>query len=139
MREALRSGSLAGIAMIPFAAVFRARGLRINEYGRKTLELVVGQVPPRLHDALTFVQHLVISWILAVPILLVLRGVEDRRRAALLGMAYGAAMYALLNAWALPLAFGDPAPWRLGFDVVYPSLVVHLVYGAVLGWLATKR
>ena len=57
----------------------------------------------------------------------------------LLGMAYGAAMYALLNAWALPLAFGDPAPWRLGFDVAYPSLVVHLVYGAVLGWLATKR
>jgi hypothetical protein len=48
-------------------------------------------------------------------------------------------MYVVLNAWALPLAFGDPAPWRLGFDVVYPSLVVHLVYGAVLGWLATKR
>lgn len=139
VREALRSGSLAGIAMIPFAAVFRARGLRINEYGRRTLALIVGDVSPRVHDALTFVQHLVISWMLAVPLLLLIRGTDDRRRATMLGTAYGAALYVLLNACALPLAFGDPAPWRLGFDVVYPSLVVHLVYGAVLGWLAPRR
>ena len=139
VRETLRSGTLAGLAMIPFAAVFRARGLRINEYGRKTLELVVGDVPPGLHDVLTLVQHVVISWILAVPFLLVVRGVRDRGRAALLGAAYGAAMYLLLNAWALPVAFGDPTPWQLGFDTVYPSLVVHLVYGTALGWLASKR
>ena len=48
-RETLRSGTLAGLAMIRFAALFRAFGLRINEYGKKTLELVVGDVAPPLH------------------------------------------------------------------------------------------
>lgn len=139
VREVLRSGTLAGLAMIPFAAVFRARGLRINEYGRKTLELVVGDLPPRLHDVLTLLQHLVISWILAVPLLLLLRPVRDRPLAVLAGTAYGAGLYVVLNAWALPLAFGDPAPWRLGFATVYPSLVVHLVYGSSLAWLADRR
>ena len=36
-RASVRAGTAAGLAMIPFAAVFRARGLRVNEYGRKTL------------------------------------------------------------------------------------------------------
>lgn len=137
--KAVRTGTVAAIAMIPFAAVFRARGLRINEYGRKTLDLVVGDVPPRVHDALTFVQHIAIGCAFAVPYFVVAGGLRDRRGGVLLGLACGGAMYALLNAWALPLAFGDPTPWRLGFDVVYPSLVVHLVYGAVLGWLATRE
>jgi hypothetical protein len=48
--EALRSGTLAGLATIPFAALFRAFGLRINEHGRKTLALVVGDVAPPLHN-----------------------------------------------------------------------------------------
>ena len=138
VRDSLRAGTLAGLAMIPFAAAFRASGLRINEYGRKTLSLLVGDVSPRMHDVLTFAQHLVISWIFALPLLWLLRGVGDRRIAVAAGMIYGAAMYAVLNAWLLPAAFGDPAPWRLGFDTVCPSLVVHLVYGATLGWLARR-
>jgi len=122
--------------MIPFAALFRARGLRINEYGRKTLELVVGDVAPPLHLALTLVQHLLISWAAAVPLLLVLRGIERRVLRVGVGTLYGAAFYVAVNSFALPLWFGDPTPWQLGLATVVPSLVVHLVYGAVVGLAA---
>ncbi len=136
IRDALWSGTLAGIAMIPFAAVFRAHGLRINEYGRKTLELLVGVVPSPWHDLLTLVQHLIISWVVAVPLILVFRRVPERRVRVVVGALYGAVFYAAMNSLALPLAFGDPTPWTLGFRTVYPSLVVHLVYGIVVGLAA---
>lgn len=136
IREALRTGTVAGLAMIPFAAVFRASGLRINEYGAKTLALLVGEVAGPVHVLLTFAQHLVISWIASVPLLLAVSRVSSRRDRSLLGLAYGAAFYVAVNSLALPLAFGDPTPWQLGFETVYPSLVVHLVYGFVVAVLA---
>ncbi len=131
--EAIRAGTMAGVAMIPFAAVFRARGLRINEYGRKTLELVVGAVPSPLHEVLTFVEHLLVSWILALPAVPVLRRLPGRGTRLLGGALYGGGLYVGLNSLALPFAFGDPTPWTLGWPTVAPSLVVHLVYGVVLG------
>lgn len=136
VREALRAGTFAGVAMIPAAAVFRARGLRVNEYGRKTLELLVGEIAPPFDVLLTFVQHLVISWIAALPLLVVLGRFADRRARLLVGTAYGAGFYVVMNSFALPIAFGDPTPWTLGFETVYPSLTIHLIYGAVLGWAA---
>jgi hypothetical protein len=129
IREALRSGTIAGLAMIPFAAVFGAFGLRVNEYGRKTLELLVGEVVPPVHYLLAVIQHLVISWFAAVPLLLLMGSIADQRARLLAGAVYGAAFYAAVNSLALPFAFGDPTPWELGFDTVYPSLVVHIVYG----------
>lgn len=135
--EALRSGTIAGLAMIPFAAVFRFCGLRINEYGRKTLELLVGDVAPPLHVLLTLVQHLVISWVVAVPLLWLVRGMGDRRARVLVGTTYGAAFYVAVNSFALPFAFGDPTPWALGFGAVYPSLVIHLVYGFAVALTAS--
>lgn len=134
--EALRSGTLAGLAMVPFAALFRAVGLRINEYGRKTLELVVGNVAPPLHYALTLAQHLLISWVVAVPLLWLLARIDGRRTRVLVGALYGAAFYVVVNAWALPLYFGDPTPWALGMETVVPSLAIHLVYGVVIGLIA---
>ncbi len=135
--------SLAGLAMIPFAAAFRARGLRVNEYGRKTLELLFGEVGPPLDVLLAFAQHLVISWLAAVPLLVFFsRGrawAGDRRARMLLGAAYGAGFYVVLNSFALPVAFGDPTPWALGLETVYPSLTIHVVYGAVLGAMARAR
>ncbi len=133
---ALRSGTVAGLAMIPFAAVFRRAGLRVNEYGRKTLELLAGDVAPPLHYLLTFLPHMVISWLAAVPLLLLLRGRAERRVRLLGGALYGAAFYVAINSLALPLAFGDPTPWQIGFATVYPSLVVHVVYGVALAWSA---
>jgi hypothetical protein len=129
VREALRAGTVAGLAMVPFAATFRFFGLRVNEYGRKSLELLVGQVPPPVHLALTLVMHLVISWLAAVPLLLLLRRIADRRTRLLTGLAYGAVFYVAVNSLALPFAFGDRTPWELGFATIYPSLVIHLVFG----------
>lgn len=137
LREALRAGTLAGLAMIPFAAVFRASGLRINEYGAKTLVLLVGEVAGPVHLLLTFAQHLVISWVASLPLLLAVGRVARRRDRGLIGLAYGAAFYVVVNSLALPIAFGDPTPWQLGFETVYPSLVVHLVYGFVVAILAS--
>ena len=136
IREGLRSGTIAGLAMIPAAAVFRARGLRVNEYGRKTLELLVGEVAPPFDFVLTFAQHLVISWIAALPLLAVLERIVGRRTRVLVGAAYGAGFYVVMNSLALPIAFGDPTPWTLGITTVYPSLTIHLIYGAALGWTA---
>jgi uncharacterized membrane protein YagU involved in acid resistance len=135
-RETLRSGTVAGLAMMPFAAVFRMFDLRINEYGRKTLELIVGVVSPQLHNVLNFAQHMIISWIAAVPLLMLLANITGRRARILAGVVYGGVFYVALNSLALPLAFGDPTPWTLGFSTVLPSLVVHVVYGAVVAWMA---
>ena len=137
--DALWSGTIAGLAMIPFAAVFRAKGLRINEYGRKTLALLVGEVSPPAHTGLTLIQHMVISWVAAVPLLLVLRDVPARSTRVTVGAMYGAVFYVAVNSLALPWAFGDPTPWTLGVDTVYPSLVVHLVYGIGVGLAARYR
>lgn len=122
--------------MIPFAAVFRGVGLRINEYGNKTLELVVGDITGPAHYALTFVQHMVISWFAALPLLLCLGLLARKRDRVLAGGVYGAGFYVVVNSLVLPLAFGDSTPWQLGFETVYPSLVVHLVYGIVVALLA---
>ena len=135
-RDALRSGTIAGLAMIPFAALFQFLGLRVNEYGRKALGLLLGELPPPLHYLFTFALHIVISWIAAAPLLLVLDRFVDRRVRVFVGFLYGAAFYAVVNSLALPIAFGDPTPWELGFATVYPSLVVHLVYGTVVALAA---
>jgi uncharacterized membrane protein YagU involved in acid resistance len=71
-----------------------------------------------------------------VPLLLLLRGIADRRVRMLAGAVYGAAFYAAVNSFALPFVFGDPTPWRLGFATVYPSLVIHLVYGLAIALVA---
>jgi uncharacterized membrane protein YagU involved in acid resistance len=122
--------------MIPFAAVFGSLGLRVNEYGRKTLDLLVGDVVRPLHYVLGFVQHLVIGWLAAVPLLLLLRGIAGRPARLLAGTVYGASFYVAINSFALPFAFGDPTPWGLGFATVYPSLVIHLVYGLAIALMA---
>lgn len=145
VREAIRSGMLAGLVMIPAAASFRARGLRVNEYGRKTLDLLVGDVAPPFDLVLSLAQHLVISVLAALPLLLLLERlfackvewIAERRTRVFVGTAYGAGFYVAMNSLALPIAFGDPTPWTLGFETVYPSLTIHLIYGAVLG--ATAR
>jgi uncharacterized membrane protein YagU involved in acid resistance len=139
IREAVRTGTAAGLAMIPFAAAFQRLGLRVNEYGRKTLGLFVGDVSPPVHYLLTFLQHLAISWVVAVPLLLLLGRFPGRRDRILVGLAYGAAFYVAVNSLALPLAFGDPTAWQLGWAVVYPSLFIHLVYGATVAALARSR
>lgn len=138
-REAVRAGLLAGLAMIPFAAVLRAQGLRVNEYGRKTLALLVSNEGPMAHGLLVFVQHLFISVLAAAPLIGILVSIRSRAVRVLVGTLYGALFYACVNAWALPRLFGDPLPLELGFEVVYPSLLIHVVYGFVLGYATRSR
>jgi uncharacterized membrane protein YagU involved in acid resistance len=103
---------------------------------KQTLGLLVGDTSPAVHYLLTFLQHLAISWVVAVPLLLLLGRFSRERDRLLVGLAYGGAFYVAVNSLALPLAFGDPTPWRLGFAVVAPSLWIHLVYGFTVAWLA---
>lgn len=127
--DALCAGTIAGVAMIPFGLVFRSLGLRINEYGPKTLALVFGEVHGAMLVLLALIQHFLISWVLAVPLLMLLDGIAGRGPRVLIGAAHGVAAYVVVNTVALPFAFRDPTPWSLGFRTVYPSLVVHVVYG----------
>ena len=135
VREVLLNGTLAGLAMMPFGAAFRSAGLRINEYGPKTLALLVGDLDLPWAGVAGFAQHMVISWGAALPFSLAAPRSTERFASLWWGAAYGAAFYVAVNSLALPLFFGDPTPWALGAAVVLPSFVVHLVYGAVLGAL----
>jgi hypothetical protein len=135
--EMLRSGTLAGLAMMPFGIAFRAAGLRVNEYGPKTLALLVGELAPPLSTVAGFLQHMAISWGAAVPLLVVVDALATRRARASLGAAYGASFYVAVNSLALPMAFGDPTPWELGLATVLPSLTVHVIYGIAVA-LATR-
>ncbi|HKJ00242.1 MAG TPA: hypothetical protein VKB51_17345 [bacterium] len=129
IRETLRSGSIAAVAMMPFGLAFRALGLRINQYGPAVLEVVFGPLPAAPRLALMPLEHFLIAWTVAVPLLLMLRRLRDRRTAVVLGAGYGVAFYMAVNSLALPWLFGDLTPWQLGVATVVPSLSVHLVYG----------
>lgn len=125
LKESVRSGTIAALAMMPAGLLFKALGLRVGHYGPKLAEWLFGE-PTR---ALLFAQHIVLGWVSALPLLWLLPRVRGLRARLALGTLYGAAYYIALNSLALPWFFGDPTPWQLGVDVVYPSLLVHLVFG----------
>ena len=52
------------------------------------------------------------------------------------GLLYGLAYYVAVNALALPWLFDDAFPWQLGWSTIYPSLVVHLVFGVSIALTA---
>ena len=130
--EALRSGTIASIVMMPFGLFFKWAGLRVGHYGPKLGEFLFGVQPEPLMQVLLLIQHLVIGWLSAVPLLLFWLWRSPREIRLADGLVYGAMYYVLVNAFALPLVFGDPFPWQLGWAYVYPSLIVHLVFGLSL-------
>ena len=130
MLEALRSGSIAAIAMIPFALLFSALGMRINEFGRKVIQLLFSDFSPGIQFALFVIEHFVLSWFFAIPLLLLLKFFRRRISYLFLGIVYGAIFYILINSLLLPALFSQSTPWKLGFTkTILPSLVVHIVYG----------
>ena len=132
LKEALWSGTIASFVMIPFGLLFKALGLRVGHYGPKLGEFLFGLGPAPWMQVLLFVQHLVIGWLSAIPLLLFWRWSSPRPVHLSDGLLYGALYYAAVNALALPAIFGDAFPWQLGWSYVYPSLVVHLVFGLSL-------
>ncbi|MBT9457948.1 MAG: hypothetical protein IV097_15115 [Burkholderiaceae bacterium] len=126
--EALRSGTLASLAIMPLGWLFRALDLRIGHYGPKFAALYMSDPQP----AWLFAQHLLIGWVSALPLLwMLLRGL-GAQRPLLTGAVYGAIYYVLVNSLILPLYFADPLPWQLGWKTVAPSLLGHMAYGWVI-------
>ena len=129
LKETIRSGTIAAIVMMPFGFLFKALDLRVGHYGPKLGEFLFGLQPQPWMQGLLLVQHLVIGWLSAIPLLLFWKSTFPRPVSVTDGLLYGALYYLTINAFALPLSFGDAFLWRLGWLYVYPSLVVHLVFG----------
>lgn len=132
--EAVRSGTIASLVIVPLSPLFKALGLRIGHYGPKFAGLFIDDPQPWM----LFVQHLVIGWISALPLLAILARTGAARWPLVAGAAYGAAYYVLVNSLALPIYFGDPTPWQIGWSTIYPSLIGHIVFGASIG-LTSRR
>lgn len=132
--ESIRSGSIASLAIVPLSPMFKAAGLRIGHYGPKFAGLFVYDPQPWM----LFVQHIVIGWISALPLLLILTGTVARQWPVLAGAIYGAAYYVAINSLALPVYFNDPLPWQLGAATVLPSLIGHVIFGAMIGWSSRR-
>jgi uncharacterized membrane protein YagU involved in acid resistance len=131
----LRAGTIGGLAMIPVGLMIRhGFGGAVNVYGELVVESVLGRVVPWA----LFAQHMLISWIFAIPVVLLLQG-WTARAALVAGYAYGAGIWLVVNSLALPFLFGRPTPWQMGWRAIWPSLTVHIVYGAVTGLAAGRR
>ncbi len=125
-RRSVAAGTAGGLAMMPIAAVLkRGLGREINVYGELVAQAVVG----RADVWVLALQHFAISWALAVP--LAALSVRQRSTALVVGLAYGGLIWFSINSLALPWIFGRPTPWWIGWSAIWPSLILHLVYGAV--------
>ena len=127
--EALRSGTIASVVMMPFGFFFKWLGLRVGHYGPKLGEVLFGVQPEPWMQLLLLAQHLLIGWLSAAPLLGFWLWRSPRAIRLVDGLVFGSMYYVAVNAFALPWVFGDPYPWRLGWAYIYPSLVVHLVFG----------
>lgn len=137
LRESVLAGLAGGLAMIPVGLVARGLGASVNVYG----ELVVQQLLGRLEPIALLVEHLLVSWAMAVPLVAVLR-LARHRHAAAIGLTYGAAAWLSVNALALPIVFGRPMPWTIGWSAVWGSWLVHLAFGlaaALVGRRLARR
>lgn len=117
--------------MVPIGLVIRqGLGLDVNVYGELAAQMLLGSTAP---PALLAV-HAAVSIALALPI----AWCATRSRIAgwKWGVAWGIGGWLVLNTWLLPLAFGRPSPWASGANALWPSFVVHVVYGVVAGAMA---
>jgi len=132
-RMAVEGGLVAGIAMMPFGAVLRALGHQVNVYGELMVRAFLGSAP--MPAQLVF--HVVVSITLAIPFVAFARWRGGMSLVA--GAIYGVLSWAALNATLLPLWFERPTGWALGLEMIWPSLLVHLVYGVSLGAVTGHR
>jgi uncharacterized membrane protein YagU involved in acid resistance len=131
--ETLRSGTIASVVIMPLGLLFRAMGLRIGHYGPKFAGLFIDN--PQTWQLL--VQHFVIGWLATLPLLLIFIAI-GRAWWPMTGAIYGAAFYVVVNSLVLPLYFGDPTPWQLGWSTIYPSLIGHVAFGLSIAVTAQR-
>jgi uncharacterized membrane protein YagU involved in acid resistance len=134
LKESILSGTIASLVMMPFGLMFQYFGQRVGHYGPK----LAAQLFDHPTLVIQFAQHLVIGWLSTLPLLLILLRFHRHFSTVAIGAAYGIAYYVLINSLALPFYFGDLTPWQLGFSSIYPSLTIHLVFGASIGFTARK-
>lgn len=139
MKRSFWPGVLGGIAIIPYGlAMLFWWHAHINVYGTKTLQLLT----PKPSPWLAFIQHMLISYLFAVPLLWALAQMrlQSRPRAFPLffGAAYGFLIWSSINALLLPYLFHDPTPWQLGWHAVWPSLLGHVLYGLVAAGIGKR-
>ncbi len=120
--------------MIPVGLVLRrVMGRSLNVYGELLLQVLVGRVT--LGGLL--LEHFAISLGMAVPLVAALPRLGGAGW-ALPGAVYGAGLWLAVNSISLPLAFGRPTPWELGWAAIWPSLAVHVVYGLAAAAVALR-
>ena len=122
------AGLAGGLAMIPVGLALRAAGLPVNRYG----ELLAVQLTGSGQLAVVAAIHLAVSLLSAVPLALA-RHIHpfERIPAPLFGAGFGAGYWLAINAVALPWWFSRASPFAEGADAVWPSLLVHVLYGVV--------
>lgn len=126
--QSLIAGTVGALAMMPAGFIFRALEMRVGHYGSKFAELYLSSPGPLA----LFTQHIVLGWLSAAPLVLLPLHRMPNRTVWLVGIIYGALYYVIVNSLALPIYFGDELPWSLGWSVVVPSLVVHVVFGVAV-------
>lgn len=108
-------------------------GHDVNVYGELTVEAVLGTAP----GWALLLEHLLISLTLAVPLVFALNR-RGHVPAAAIGVLYGAGAWLVLNSLLLPALFSRPTSWAPGWEAIWPSLVLHLVYGGVGAAVLTR-
>lgn len=135
LARGVATGTVGGLVMIPIGLFLIVIGFPVGLYAEEVARWLLGFTTP----SVLFIEHMAISSSLAV-VLVIASAAAIRRwspgQALAWGGGYGAVVWLVVNSLALPLAFGEATPWELGFAALWPSLLVHVVFGAVVAALA---
>ncbi len=130
--DSVVAGVSAALAMVPIGLVVSAMGFEVNRYGRLVAVVLTGSD----RGVVLLALHALIGIVSACPlVLLSLTGLwpQSLSRRLALGLLYGGGYWLAVNALALSVLFGHDHPWARGISGVWPSLLVHLVYGIGVG------
>lgn len=135
LARGVATGAVGGLVMIPIGLFLTVIGYPVGLYSERVAVWLLGFTTP----SVVFIEHMAISSSLAV--VLVLASAAAIRRwssgqALAWGAGYGAVIWLVVNSLVLPVVFGEATPWELGFAAVWPSLLVHVIFGAVVEALA---
>lgn len=129
VRVVVVAGLAGALAMVPVGLALSAAGFEVNRYG----ELLAEQLTGTRRPAVLFVLHLLIGVVSAVPAVVIAALLRPRRGILVVGGAvYGAVYWLGINALSLPITYRRPFPWTEGLASVWPSLLVHVIYGLVV-------
>lgn len=110
--------------MIPPGMLLLLMGERVNVYGELLIQTLLG----RTHLWAMAIEHFLISWGMAFPLVLLL-AILRRPSPLIVGLIYGAGIWLVINSLLLPAIFSQPNAWQTGWPAIWPSLSIHLIYG----------